>query len=88
MVSLKTLLWLVAGAGVVAVAATIVRSVQRKQLMPPRMQLAGVAPYEIFEAEIIEIVPFDPPGESRVDDTTNDLLEDLEHEGLFTKSTV
>jgi hypothetical protein len=85
MASLKTLLWLVAGAGAVAVAATIVRSVQRKQLLPPRLQLAGGLPYEIFEAEIIEIVPFDPPGAPMVDDTTVELLEELAHEGLFTK---
>ncbi len=88
MASLKTLLWLVAGVGAVAVATKFVRSVQRKQLMPARLQLAVGVPYEIFEAEIIEIVPFDPPGVALNDDTTVELLEDLAHEGLFTKSTV
>jgi hypothetical protein len=83
---MKTWLWLAAAAGAVVAAVEIVTRVQRKQLKRAPLALAGGIPYEIFEAEIIEIVPFDPSGPARIDDTTIELLEELAHEGLFAKS--
>jgi hypothetical protein len=83
---MKTLLWLAAAAGALAAAASIIRRTQRKQLRRAPLALAGGIPYEIFEAEIIEIVPFDPSGPAVIDRATIELLEELAHEGLFAKS--
>jgi hypothetical protein len=83
---MKTWLWLAAAAGAVVAAVEIMTRVQRKQLQRSPLTLAGGIPYEIFEAEIIEIVPFDPSGPARIDETTIELLEELAHEGLFLKS--
>ena len=83
---MKTWLWLAAAAGAVVAAAEIMVRVRRKQLKRAPLALAGGIPYEIFEAEIIEIVPFDPSGPARIDETTIELLEELAHEGLFAKS--
>jgi hypothetical protein len=83
---MKTWLWLAAAAGAVVAAVEIVTRVQRKQLKRAPLALAGGIPYEIFEAEIIEIVPFDPSGPTRIDEMTIELLEELAHEGLFAKS--
>ena len=83
---MKTWLWLAAAAGAVVAAVEIMARVQRKQLQRAPLALAGGIPYEIFEAEIIEIVPFDPSGPARIDETTIALLEELSHEGLFLKS--
>jgi hypothetical protein len=83
---MKTWLWLAAAAGAVVAAVEIMTRAQRKQLQRAPLGLAGGIPYEIFEAQIIEIVPFDPPGPARIDDTTIELLEELAHEGLFLKS--
>jgi hypothetical protein len=86
---MKTWLWLVAAAGAVVAAAQIMTHmtrVQRKQLKRAPLALAGGIPYEIFDAEIIEIVPFDPSGPAVIDRATIELLEELAHEGLFAKS--
>lgn len=83
---MKTWLWLAAAAGAVVAAVEIVTRVQRKQLKRAPLALAGGIPYEIFEAEIIEIVPFDPSGPTLIDETTLALLEHLTPEGLFSKS--
>ncbi|MEO8842595.1 MAG: hypothetical protein ABI591_15910 [Kofleriaceae bacterium] len=83
---MKTLLWLAAAAGALVAAAEIVKRMQRKQLRRAPLAIAGGVPYEIFEAEIIEIVPFDPSGPAIIDQTTIELLEELAHEGLFAKS--
>jgi hypothetical protein len=83
---MKTWLWLAAAAGAVVAAAEIMTRVQRKQLKRVPLALAGGIPYEIFEAEIIEIVPFDPSGPTLIDETTLTLLEQLTPDGLFSRT--
>ena len=77
------MLWLAAAAGALVAVAVVVAKHQKPRLRS-QLALAGGVDYEIFEAEIIEIEPLDPA--ETIDDGTADLLEELAHEGLFSKS--
>jgi hypothetical protein len=75
----------VAAAGALAVASVVVKHLQKPQLRS-QLALAGGVDYEIFDAEIIEIEPLDMSGLQTIDDVTLDLLQELSHEGLFSKN--
>ena len=83
---MKTLLWFAAAAAGTLVVASVVAKHLQKAQSRSQLALAGAADYEIFEAEIIEIEPLDMEGLQLIEDTTLNLLEELAHEGLFSKT--
>ena len=81
---MKTVLWLAAAAGALA-ASALALSAFKKRGSSQRMFALASGPFEVEEAQVIEIVPLDVSGPLFLDPVTEALLEHLADDALFLK---
>ncbi|MEO6773757.1 MAG: hypothetical protein ABI467_12185 [Kofleriaceae bacterium] len=81
---MKTVLWLAAAAGALAVSALALSVFRRRGFARPMLAIAG-APLDLDQTQVIEIVLLDPPGPLFPDPVTEALLERLATDSLFLK---